>query len=187
MPAVQIEGRTYEEIAVRNRSSSPLVVDGKAYSSSVTVTRPSNTTAYTAGDVIGDTGGSAIVSVPLVAPTGGHVIIQSASLLFSDSVTPAGMSGFRVHLYATSPTAIADNAPFDLVAGERAGYRGFIELPTPQDLGSTLYAQVDYLGRLIKLGAGSTTLFAEIETRGGYTPLSASTVELRVSTLEAGL
>jgi len=55
------------------------------------------------------------------------------------------------------------------------------------DFGSTLYTQTDYPGRLIKLGTASTTLFAELETRGAYTPVSASTVAIRVNLLEAGL
>jgi hypothetical protein len=115
------------------------------------------------------------------------VLIQSLSLVLSDSTVPSGMGAFRVHLYSASPTAIADNAPFDLVSGERASYLGFVDLAAPQDLGSTIYTQVDYPGRLVKLAAASTSLFAEIETRGAYTPVSASTVELRVNILEAGL
>ena len=166
---------------------STLTVDGKAYRTTATITRPSNTTAYTAGDVVGDTGGSAIMSLTAAGPTAGFVIIQSVSLIFSDITVPSGMGAFRVHLYSASPTAIADNAAFDLVSGDRASYLGFVDLAAPQDLGSTIYTQVDYPGRLVKLAAASTTLFAEIETRNAYTPVSASTVELRVSTLEAGL
>jgi hypothetical protein len=165
----------------------PLTVDGKAYRSTVTITRPSNTTAYTAGDVVGATGGSAILTLSSIGPSGGFILIQSSVLIFSDSTVPSGMGAFRVHLYNATPTAIADNAPFDLVSGDRTKYMGYIDLSAPQDLGSTIYTQVDYPGRLIKLAADSTTLFAEIETRNAYTPVSASTVELRVSTLEAGL
>ena len=168
-------------------AGSSLTVDGKAYRSTATITRPSNATAYTAGDVVGDTGGSAIISLTAAGPTAGFVIIQSVSLVFSDSAVPSGMGAFRLHLYSASPTAIADNAAFDLVSGDRASYLGFVDLAAPQDLGSTIYTQVDYPGRLVKLAAASTTLFAEIETRNAYTPVSASTVELRVSTLEAGL
>jgi hypothetical protein len=64
---------------------------------------------------------------------------------------------------------------------------GYVDLPAPLDFGSTLYTQTDYPGRLIKLATGSTGVFAEIETRGAYTPVSASTVSLRINTLEAGL
>jgi hypothetical protein len=177
------------DIGLQRRSdgSYASLVAGGAYRTTATITRPSNTTAYTAGDVVGDTGGSAIISLTSAGPTAGFVIIQSISLVFSDSVVPAGMGAFRLHLYSASPTAIADNAAFDLVSGERATYMGFIDLPTPSDFGSTLYTQTDYPGRLIKLGAASTTLFAELETRGAYTPVSASTVSVRVNLLEAGL
>ena len=175
------------DIGAINDGGTSLTVDGRAYRTTATITRPSNTTAYTAGDVVGDTGGSAILTLTSVGPTAGFVIIQSISLVFSDSVVPSGMGAFRVHLYSASPTAIADNAAFDLVSGERANYMGYIDLPTPQDFGSTLYTQADYPGRLVKLAAASTSLFAEIETRGAYTPVSASTVTLRVNTLEAGL
>ena len=164
-----------------------LTVDGKAYRTTATITRPSNATAYTAGDVVGDTGGSAIISLTAAGPSAGFVIIQSISLVFSDSTVPSGMGAFRLHLYSASPTAIADNAAFDLLSGDRATYMGFIDLPTPVDFGSTLYTQTDYPGRLFKLAAASTTLFVEIETRGAYTPVSASTVSIRMNLLEAGL
>lgn len=192
-----IDSEQYEAVLVKgnidgtslaiNDTGSSLTVDGKAYRSTVTITRPSNTTAYTAGDVVGDTGGSAILTLSSIGPSGGYILIQSAALIFGDSTVPSGMGAFRIHLFSSSPTAIADNAPFDLTSGERDAYMGYIDLSAPQDLGSTIYTQVDYPGRLVKLAAASTTLFVEIETRGAYTPVSASTVELRVSTLEAGL
>jgi len=166
---------------------STITVDGRAYRTTATITRPSNTTAYTAGDVVGDTGGSAIISLTAAGPTAGFLLVQSISLVFSDSVVPSGMGAFRIHMYSASPTAIADNAPFDLVSGDRATYMGYIDLSAPQDLGSTIYTQLDYPGRLIKLAAASTTLFVEIETRGAYTPVSASTVSIRMNLLEAGL
>ena len=166
---------------------SQLTVDGKAYRSTVTLTRPSNTTAYTAGDVVGDTGGSAILTLTNMGPSAGFILLQSVSLVFSDSSVPSGMGAFRVHMYSSSPTAIADNAAFDLLSGDRDKYMGYIDLSTPLDLGSTLYTQTDYPGRLIKLAAASTSLFVEIETRGAYTPVSASTVTLRINALEAGL
>jgi len=196
MPLVRENSLLYEVIKVStidgeslsvSDNDGSLTVDGKAYRTTATITRPSNTTAYTAGDVVGDTGGSAIISLTSAGPTAGFVIIQSISLVFSDSTVPSGMGAFRVHLYSASPTAIADNAAFDLVSGDRATYMGYIDLPTPADFGSSLYSQTDYPGRLIKLAAASTTLYAELETRGAYTPVSASTVAIRVNLLEAGL
>jgi hypothetical protein len=183
-----VGGEQYEAFLLGgNVDGSSIAVDGKAYRTTATITRPSDTTAYAAGDVVGDTGGSAIISLTAAGPNAGFVLIQSVSLVFSDSTVPSGMGAFRVHMYSASPTAIADNAAFDLLSGDRATYMGFIDLPAPQDLGSSLYTQTDYPGRLIKLAAASTTLFVEIETRGAYTPVSASTVSIRMNLLEAGL
>ena len=182
------------EIGAINDGDSSLTVDGKTYRSTVTITRPSNTTAYTAGDVIGiaDSGtpanaGSAIHTLTNIGPSGGYVLIQSVDLSIGLTAVTSGMGAFRLHLYSSSPTAILDNAAFDLVSGEVANYEGFIDLPTPQDLGSTIYTQSDYPGRLVKLAAGSTSLFAELETRGAYTPASGTVHTLCVKALEAGL
>ena len=177
------------DIGLQRRSdgSYASLVTGGAYRTVATITRPSNATAYTAGDVVGDTGGSAIISLTSAAPTAGFVIIQSAALIFSDSAVPSGMGSFRVHLYSASPTAIADNAAYDLVSADRSAYMGYFDFPAPVDFGSTLYTQTDYIGRMIKMATSSTTLYAQIETKGAYTPVSASTIELRISTLEAGL
>lgn len=196
MPLVKENSLLYEVIKVGTVTGKPLTVadnnssltvDGKAYRSTVTVTRPSNTTAYTAGDVVGDTSGSAIITLSSIGPSGGYVLVQSVALIFSDAAVISGMGAFRLHFYSVSPTAIADNAVFDLVSGERANYMGFVDLAAPVDFGSSLYTQTDYPGRLIKLAAGSTTLYAELETKGAYTPASASTIDVRVATLEAGL
>lgn len=204
---VDIEGATLnltaDGIEIKNDSGNPipvadaggsLTVDSKAYRATVSITRPSNTTQYTAGDVIGvaDGGtpanaGSAIHALSAIGPSGGFVLIQSAALIFSDAAVISGMAAFRVHLYSASPTAILDNAAFDLVSGDRVSYVGYIDLPAPIDLGSSLYAQADSIGRLVKLAAASTSLFVQIETRGTYTPASGSTIELRLSTMEVGL
>lgn len=175
-------------------ASGSLTVDSKSYQATVSITRPSNTTAYTAGDVIGiaDSGtpanaGSAIHTLTSIGPAGGYVLLQSVELFVGNTSVPSGMGAFRLHLYIASPTAVLDNAVFDLVSGEVANYVGFVDLPAPQDLGSTLYTQADYSGRLIKLASASTSLFAKLQTIGAYTPASGTVYTLRVKTLEAGL
>ena len=183
------QGRTVsavDPLPVDNAGGS-LTVDGKTYRSTVTFTRPSNTTAYTAGDVVGATGGSAIHTLATAGPSGGYVLIQSISMATHDTSVPAGMGSFRVHLYNASPTAIADNAAFDLLTADHGKYLGYVDLPTPQDFGSSIYTQTDYPGRLIKLATGSSSLFIEIETKGAFTPVSAVTFDLAILTLEAGL
>jgi hypothetical protein len=183
---VEIANTTSSPVPVADSGSS-LTVDGKAYRANATFTRPSNTTAYIAGDVVGATGGSAIHTLATAGPSGGYVLIQSISMATHDTSVPSGMSSFRVHFYNASPTAIADNAAFDLLTADHGKYLGFVDLPTPQDFGSSIYTQTDYPGRLIKLAAASTSLFIEIETKGAFTPVSAVTFDLSVVTLEASL
>ena len=170
-----------------NDNTGSLTVDGKAYRSTVTFNRPSNTTAYTAGDVVGATGGSAIHTLTTAGPSGGYILIQSISMATHDTSVPAGMASFRIHFYNASPTAIADNAAFDLLTTDHGKYLGYVDLPAPQDFGSSIYTQADYPGRLVKLATGSTSLFIEIETKGAFTPVSAVTFDLAILTLEAGL
>ena len=183
-----VGGEQYEAFLLGGDvEGSSVTVDGKAYRSTVAFNRPSNATAYTAGDVVGATGGSAIHTLTTAGPSGGYILIQSIAMVTHDTSVPAGMASFRIHFYNASPTAIADNAPFDLLTTDHNKYLGYVDLPTPQDFGSSIYTQTDYPGRLVKLAAGSTSLFIEIETKGAYTPVSAVTFDLAILTLEAGL
>jgi hypothetical protein len=169
-------------------NSSSLTVDGTAYGATVSFTRPANTTAYTAGDVIG-TGASAdaIHTLSSIGSSGGYVVVQSIELVLGISAVPSGMTSFRVHFYDSSPTAAADNSAFDLASGDRAKYLGYIDMPAPVDLGATCFTQIDYSGKLFKLASASTSLFCELQTVGGFTPAANSEAYiLRVKTLEAG-
>jgi hypothetical protein len=157
-----------------------------AYRYSGLITRPANTTAYTANDAVGTTD-SAIITMPNMGPAGGFIQIQSIRLLNHVAAVPSGMAGFRLHFYSAAPAAIADNAAWDLVAGDRAAYLDYIDLPTPVDMGSTLFTKADWPGSLLKLANGSTSLFAVLVTLGGFTPSANSTVfDLRVNAFEAG-
>jgi len=182
-----VGGEQYEAFLLRGDvEGSSVTVDGKAYRSIVSFIRPGDTTGYTAGDVIGSSD-TAIHTLSGIGPSGGHVLVQNVFLSIGASSVPAGMGAFRLHFYSASPSGIADNAAFDLQSGEVASYMGYAELPTPQDFGSTLYSQAEYVGRQLKLASGQTSVLAELETRGAYTPASGTTYEIRVATLEAGL
>jgi hypothetical protein len=185
---VEIANATVE---ISNDNGNPLTVDGRAYSSSVSFNRPGNTSAYTAGDVIGVTSGgaagSAIHTFTSIGPSNGHVMIQSVEMFLDASTVPAGMGAFRLHLYNTSPSGIIDNAAFDLQTTDRAKYIGYADLSTPLDFGSVLYSQSDYSGRLLQLASGSTSLFGILQTVNAYTPASGTAHEIRIKTIEAGL
>lgn len=137
----------------------------------VSVTRPADTTAYAAGDVVG--AAAAAISFPNLGPSGAAIMITSVALEVDETSVPAGMTSFRLHLYSvTPPSALADNAVWDLPSGDRASYVGYVDLGTPVDVGSTLYVQTDQINKQV-LMAG-TGLFGYLVTNGGYTPASAS-------------
>jgi hypothetical protein len=144
-----------------------------AYISQPTVTRPANTTAYAAGDVVG--GAITLTGLPADG-TGLHdLLITSADLRIDVSAVPAGMTSFRLHLYSvTPPSALADNAVWDIPAGDRASYLGYVDLGTVADTGATLYTQVDQVNKQIR--PGSTGVFAYLVTIGGFTPAGNSEV-----------
>lgn len=160
-------------------SAPSITVGGVGFSSQATVTRPANTTPYAAGDVVG--AAAAAITFLDIGPLGGRIIITDADLRMDVAAVPADMTSFRLHLYnATPPSALADNAAWDLPSGDRASYLGYIDMGTPVDVGSTLFVQSDGTGtKDIQMGA-STSLFGYLVTNAGYTPGSAAVHSIRL-------
>lgn len=141
-----------------------------AYGAKVSVTRPNDTNAYTAGDVIGAATGSTAALTFAIGPTaGGQVIITSAELEVDAAAVPSGMGNMRLHLYnVTPPSALGDNAAWDLPSGDRASYLGYVDLGTPVDVGSTLWVQADGINKQLTLA--SANVYGYLQTIGAYTP-----------------
>jgi hypothetical protein len=152
-------------------------INQKAASPLVTQQRPDDVTAYAANDVVGT-----IAATNLIYETGlpvGEVMITGASLRFNVATRPADMGQFRLHLYNAAPTAINDNVAFDIIAADRDKYLGSILLPTPTDLGATLYGANNDT-RII--GTVNGTIYGVLETLEAYTPTaeSVSAIEIKV-------
>lgn len=157
--------------------SSGRVVGGSgAGAASATITRPANTTAYTANDVIGaGTQSAAVELTNLAGASGGDVIITTASLELDITAIPTGMTSFTLELYsATPPSAYGDNAAWDLPSGDRSVWLGNFNIGTPVDLGSTCYVVTSQINQQVTLTGSS--MFAYLVTNGGYTPAANSEV-----------
>lgn len=155
--------------------------------SSVVFIRPNNTTAYDASDLIGiaDAGtpanaGSAIHELANVGPYAGAVIkVNKVALKFDILSVPAGMTTFKIHLFNASPTVILDNDPWvGVVLADREEFLGTITLGAAADLGSQVRSVVTAVNEEFKLAEGSTSLFALIETVGGFTPAASTAITL---------
>lgn len=145
-----------------------------AYHDQVSDTRPANTTAYTALDVMGAT--AAAIKFSNIGPAGGRVFVTSMFVRGDVAAVPTGMSTLRYHLYNREPADIADNAAYDLVEADRSAYQGYVDVGTPSDLGSTIFGQSDGLNHPVRLAPGCTDLWAFRQTIGGFTPAGNSEV-----------
>lgn len=142
---------------------------------SATLTRPANLTAYAAGDVVG---GAVVLDFDAGWPHAGRkfgadAFVTSVQVRADIAAIPAGMTSMRVHLYAPAPaSALADNAPFDLTAGDRAAYLGYVEVGPMVALGSTAYARANVSNFHVALSSGR--IGAYLVTVGGFTPAANS-------------
>lgn len=163
----------------------PNSVSTAGTTSVVSFTRTADTNAYTAGDVIGinaaGSAGSAIHSFTAAGPSASSVFITGADLTIGLSSVTSGMSTFSLHLYGSSPTAILDNAAFDLTSSDVLKHLAVLDLPTPLDYGSSLYSA--WIPVTTQILLVTTTIYAELVTNGGYTPASGTAYQLRLRTL----
>lgn len=103
------------------------------------------------------------------APAAGSSL-RITSATFTQATGTNVTSVWRLHLYnVTPPSAIADDAAFDIPSGDRSSYLGYVDLAQLLDLGATLYIDTPNLNKQIKLSGTSvfgylvnaTTLTAE--------------------------
>lgn len=140
----------------------------------LTITRPANATAYTAGDCIG--AAAAALTFATGMTSGQRVMIAGVDFEYDVAALPAGMTTCRLYLYSvTPPSAFADNGAWDLPSGDRASFLGYVDLGQLVDLGSTLFVQTDNVNKAIQL-SGSANVFAYLVTNAGFTPAGNSEV-----------
>lgn len=133
-----------------------------AFSTRTTIN--SGTTAYAVNDVVGGA-----VDLGVLGNSGQIVEIVSASLQYNNGTLISGMTSYRVYFYdITPPSAIADSTPWDFASADQSNFLGYIDLGTIVDLGTTLFMQVDNIGKRVKLSG--THLFAYLVSNGAYTP-----------------
>lgn len=159
-------------------TAAPTTASTAGYSSSASKTRPNDTNAYAALDVIAEstTVGTTWTFSSIGPSGGGKIVIDAITLRIDVSAIPSGMGSFRLHLYSSDPTAINDNAAFDLPSGDRAKYLGFVETPTPYDLGSTLWSATEDMSFPVRkqVTLASSTLYGILQTVAAFTPTASA-------------
>lgn len=134
------------------------------------ITRPANTTAYTAADVVGGNPSTGqICTFTTASNTGGFIV--GAKLATNDNTTGGD---FIIRFFKTLPTVVADNSAFSFGTGFEytTSYMGSVTLTLAAINGSE--SGGEDTGLRIPYGSDGN-IFALIETVSGFTPASAST------------
>jgi hypothetical protein len=156
---------------------------------SANFTRPNDTTAYTAGDVVANSTSAPVVMTfsNVVAANGKGGLIVNAKLLSSANQTTKGE--FELWLFHTAPAAQNDNAACAFSDAEMANVAAVIQFPSGYAFvgnagagaaGNVLY-QPDQVNKKFKCGASDTSLYGVLVVRNAYTPVA---LEVFTVTLE---
>jgi hypothetical protein len=141
----------------------------------------SSSTAHAANDVVGAAAG-ALTFAGICPAAGREIIFTSTRLRYDLATVPAGMTSFRLYLYnVTPPSALADDAPWDLPSGDRASFLGYLDLGSPVDLGSTLYVETN--GNQKQVTCASANVFGYLVTNGAYTTVNTDVIALVVKSV----
>ena len=134
-----------------------------------------NATPYTANDVVGG-----VIHFKEI-PANLDLMLTSFDIRYYVGSIPAGMTSYRLYLYnEIPPSLLADNAAFDIPAGDRSTFIGYVDIGTPADIGSTLIATIDQINKHVK--SGTQGIYGYLVTNGGYTPAgNAETYAVTVS------
>lgn len=168
------------EVEVKNDSGNPVPVNGTVSAAGFQVvttasfTRPADTTAYAAQDVVSNstTAPSVLTFAGAGRANGGSGLILSARHL-KNSTSTTGAT-YRLHLYRVAPTAINDNAQFSLLYANRISRIGFIDFS--HSGGGTGSDATNALTTFVNLpfvcDAAATSLFGILVVTSAYTPTS---------------
>ena len=140
-------------------------------------TRPSDTTAYAAKDVISDsTSSPTYMTFPNPVRTnsaGGYVV---KARIMSDSTAPSTASVvFKLHLFHTAPTAINDNTAYTMLYANRNKRIVVITFPAAATEGTgsdSCHARVSNDTVAFLVDDSSNVLYGILETDTAFPPAS---------------
>lgn len=154
----------------------------------VTITRPADTTTYTAKDTIADlTSGATILTFADAARDNGRGGFIHAASMQVDQVLNTDI--YKLHLFSASPAVVlSDNAPMTApLPADVAIYLGALTFPAAvqeQGLGDA-YAQTEASSKPripmpYVCGSASTSLFGMLECVTGHTPDDSGVYTVRL-------
>lgn len=167
-----LEAGTAEIGNVKNSGTfavqSTIVNQGKQASD--TITLAAGVGAHSALDVISTEAGE-VLEFASLGVANDLICILGARMKYNGNAVPTSSTGYRLHLYNASPTAIADNAAFNVPADDLAKYIGYIPLSVLSDLGDNCASvdnNINFTAKLVGTG-----LFGILQCVAGETPAAS--------------
>lgn len=169
--------------------SDPLSVGGALTVVTATFTRPADTTAYAAGDVVADsTSAPTVITLTnAVLSNGDTGILMDVKMV--DSANQATPGLFELWLFNAAPGLDNDNAAFTPTDTELQTLLAVIPLTVSyagdatSGAGGNRVYQSDVINRPVKAGGSTRNLYGELVVRNAYTPVSAESFYFIVNIL----
>lgn len=159
-------------LSVAPASDGVFPVIGKPFRVSAEFSRPANTTAYSANQVVADsTSAATILQFDIARITGGSGWINKIRIETNSSTDT---SQYRLHLFHTAPTMLNDGSAFTLLWANRAkriiaiDFDAMVTEGTGSDAAKTHYISPFFFN----CAAGDTKVYAILETLTARTPVS---------------
>ena len=150
-----------------------------------TVTRPANTTAYAAGQLVANSTTAGSVTYPTIAAARGTNIVSVATRsMLKKTGTSLTNAIFRVHFYNAQPTVSNGDGAAWLTGS--SNYLGFFDITCTQAFSdAAIGVGIPGSGSMMTFAptTGTANLYFLIEARAAYTPISGEvfTVSLEVN------
>ncbi len=141
---------------------------------SANFTRPSNTTAYTSGDLVANnTSGGSVAAMQFTVEVAQGRALKLVSVKLETDNTDAGDATFRLHLHASDPTAT--NGDNGVWLTTESTYIGSVDLDTCKAFSDEIatVTPFDATQNIYWRLATGVTLYGLLEARAAYDPKSA--------------
>lgn len=154
-------------------------------------TRPADTTAYAAGDMLADsTSAATVLTFAGVARGNGlGFILDGVSLIYSGA--PATKPDLELHLFDTAPTLQNDNATWNPLDADLDKALLMISFPGS---GATICAPLASSGNMVQhaspairshaCAAGASAIYGVLVVRNAYTPTSGEKFTFRLHAIQ---
>lgn len=159
------------EVVTKTGSVTSATIVNTGKQASATITLDAGVGAHAALDVV-STAAGAVLSFASLGAANDLICILGSRVKYDGAAVPTASTGYRLHLYNASPTAIADNAAFNVPTADLAKYIGYIPISVLVDNGDTCISWDNNINFTAKLAG--TGLYGILQCMSAETPAASA-------------